>query len=139
MPLDRIRAIKSVREEISELKRLEEKLTSPLFPHYEEIPKVLEAFTVVTGESCVGSSWKAVGHRKKFVFVAAFIFAPGMLLGDSMPKRLRAALSNALGIKAMSAISNNWADALFYYRQYRTFREEMEEVTGRVLSYMNVG
>lgn len=139
MTLERIKAIKSVREEISELKRLEESLTSPLLPNYGEIPKVLEAFTAVTGESCAGSSWNAVGHRKKFVFVAAFIFAPGMLLGDSMPKRLRTALSNALGIKAMSAISNNWADALFYYRQYRAFREEIEEVTDKVISYLNVG
>lgn len=136
--LDRIKALQAIREEISQLQAVERTLLRPLLSSYRDIPKVLEAFMAVTGTKSTAGTWMAVESRKKFIFIAIFIFAPGMILGDNMPKYLRAELGKALGIKAVSAISNNWTDALFYYHQYSEFRTEINKITGEILTYLNV-
>ncbi|MDE6652548.1 MAG: hypothetical protein K2K08_09145 [Paramuribaculum sp.] len=137
--LDRISALRLIRKEIAELQTVERNLASPLLSNYKDIPKVLNAFLSITGTTSFGGTWEAVNSRKKFIFITIFLFAPGMILGDSMPKRLRAELGKALGLKAVSAISNNWADALFYYHQYDDFRDDVDRTTQKILTYLNVG
>lgn len=137
--LDRINALQIIRKEITELQSIERSLSSPLLSDYSDIPKAINAFLDVTGTTRFEGTWEAVNNRKKFIFIAIFLFAPGMILGDSMPKRLRAELGKALGLKAASAISNNWADALFYYHQYPDFRDDVDRTTQKMLTYLNVG
>lgn len=136
--LERIKALQAIREEISQLQAVERSLLRPLLSSYKDIPKVLDAFMTVTGTKSTAGTWMAVESRKKFIFIAIFIFAPGMILGDNMPKCLRAELGKALGIKAASAISNNWTDALFYYHQYSEFRSEIKRITSAILVALGI-
>lgn len=98
MFFETINTIKSLRAEIAELSAMEKRLSAPLLQDYSDIPKVLALYENLTGASCSGGSWAVVANRKKFIFVAVFLFAPLMMLGGSMPRRLRAELGRALGV-----------------------------------------
>lgn len=135
----RIEAIRCVREEMKRLKCQEEVLARPLLDSYGELDRVFSSFVMVTNEDCSGRSWDAVSARKKFIFIAAYIFAPGMILGDCMPKKLRMALARVLKVRSLTSISNNWADALFYYRNYKDFRDEVESTSEGIFQLMGIG
>lgn len=138
MFFETINTIKSLRAEIAELSAMEKRLSASLLQDYSDIPKVLALYENLTGASCSGGSWAVVANRKKFIFVAVFLFAPLMMLGGSMPRRLRAELGRALGVKSESSISNNWADAFFYYNHYRNFKEEAERIIDQIVRAMEL-
>ncbi|MBD5244171.1 MAG: hypothetical protein HDS57_01705 [Barnesiella sp.] len=136
---ERIEAIRRIRGEINALRGYEEYLARPLLTSYGELDRVFESFVTVTNQDCSGRSWIAVSARKKFIFIAAYIFAPGMILGDCMPKKLRMALARVLKVQSLTSISNNWSDALFFYKNYKDFREEVEVISQGIFQLLGIG
>lgn len=135
---EKIHELDRIRKQIAVLREHEQLLSAPIVSDFNELGNVYKAFCEITGQDCQGRSWNAVASRKKFIFIAAYIFAPGMLLGECIPKRLRMALAKTLKVNSLSAISNNWSDALFYYKNYRGYKVEMETLTLNVLHKIGI-
>ena len=72
-------------------------------------------------------------RRREFLFIVLVLFAPRALVGDRLPNGIRSALSAALPDVSPCVISNNIADATFFYRHYKVFRQEVERLYAHVL------
>lgn len=126
--LDRIIELKLTRMEIGNLVDKEKSLSSPFSTDYAGIRNAYETFVSSVAEADRTSAY----HRKKFLFVVLYIFAPGVLLGDYMPKGLRGVLGDTLGIKSPTAISNSCSDLLFLYQNYKDFRDGVHSLFKRI-------
>ena len=123
---DKIIEIRRVREEIEELAEYERSLSSPMDFVNVEIAELYELFNSIVQDK----EYKAgeVALRKKFIFIVLYILAPGVLAGDKMPRKLRGRISEVLNIKSQTTISNNCADLIFLYQNYKSFQREVSEI-----------
>ena len=123
---DKIIEIRRVREEIEELAEYERSLSSPKDFVNVEIADLYELFNSIVQDK----EYKAgeVALRKKFIFIVLYILAPGVLAGDKMPRKLRGRISEVLNIKSQTTISNNCADLIFLYQNYKSFQREVSDI-----------
>lgn len=123
---DKIIEIRRVREEIEELAEYERSLSSPMDFVNVEIAELYELFNSIVQDK----EYKAgeVALRKKFIFIVLYILAPGVLAGDKMPRKLRGRISEVLNIKSQTTISNNCADLIFLYQNYKSFQREVSDI-----------
>ena len=118
--------IRRVREEIEELSEYESQLSSPMGIDGDSIDRLYEIFC-----SIVARRNQDIGQvmlRKQFIFIALYIYAPGVLAGDNLPRGLRGRLSSVLKIESRSTISNNCADLIFLYQNYKSFQDNVSEI-----------
>lgn len=119
---DKIVELKRTRMEIDGLVDKERRLSSPLVGDCSYVKRAYSHFLEVTaGRKDSGS----VLLRKKFLFIALYLFAPGVFLGDYLPKGLRKTLCEIFGFRSGAAVSNNCSDLLFLYQNYRDFRDDV--------------
>lgn len=123
---DKIIEIRRVREEIEELVEYERSLSTPMDFVNMGIADLYELFNQIVKDK----EFKAgeVALRKKFIFIVLYILAPGVLAGDKMPRKLRGRISEVLNIKSQTTISNNCADLIFLYQNYKSFQREVSEI-----------
>lgn len=127
----RILNLRETREYIRNLKDYEDSLSSPLIGDYSLIKTLYGIFLEVSHRPSFTPA-ESVTRRKKFIFIALYIFVPGVLAGDKMPSGFRHALSEALGVKSHSIVSNNLEDAVFRYEKYPDFRRDTERIYSRM-------
>lgn len=120
--------LKKTREQIARLQDQEKELMRPMFDDYGKIQKVYDVFREVLSERDCPPSHQSVYQRKKFLFIVLYLFAPGVLIGDYMPKGLRKVLSDTLDIKSETTISNNCEDIVFLFRNYKDFSSDINEL-----------
>lgn len=77
-------------------------------------------------------------QRKKFIFIILYLYSPSSLAGDKMASGLRNELSKVLGIQAKSTISNNCANLVFLYQNYMDFRNDVEFIYNKILSWLKI-
>lgn len=123
---DKIIEIRRVREEIEELVEYERSLSTSMDFVNMGIADLYELFNQIVKDK----EFKAgeVALRKKFIFIVLYILAPGVLAGDKMPRKLRGRISEVLNIKSQTTISNNCADLIFLYQNYKSFQREVSEI-----------
>lgn len=126
MPIDfnKIIELKKTREDIANLAEYEKVLSSPAICDCSLVRRIYEIFKEILSERDCAPNFESVTQRKKFIFIALYLFAPGVLIGDNMPKGLRRLLSDTLGIKSHTLISNDCNDVVFLYQNYKDFYDD---------------
>lgn len=129
--------LKSIREQKSRLTERENELASPELKDLTLIPQIYEWFKEILASRDCPPNPESVTQRKKFLFILLFLFTPSTLAGGRLPNGVRAALAEVLPDVSPCVISNNIADILFIYQNYKDFRSDIGEIYDGILKRIN--
>ena len=115
--------LKAIREQKSRLSERENELSTPVLSDLELIPVIYEWFKEVLSEMAFPPQVESITQRKKFLFIVLFLFSPSVLAGGRMPNGVRKSLEEVFPNVKPCTISNNLADVVFLYQQYKDFRQ----------------
>ena len=124
----------AIREQKSRLSERENELASPILSDASMISDVYSMFCKVLSERDCPPRTDNVYQRKKFLFIALFLFAPSVLAGGRLPNGIRAELARIFPDVSPCVISNNIADVSFIYQQYRDFRQDIEYLYTEIMN-----
>lgn len=120
--------LKAIREQKSRLSERENELSAPVLSDLELIPVIYEWFKEVLSEMAFPPQVECITQRKKFLFIVLFLFSPSVLAGGRMPNGVRKSLEEVFPNVKPCTISNNLADVVFLYQQYKDFRQDIEYI-----------
>lgn len=129
-----ISELKTIREQKSRLSEREAELTQPMLTNLSMVEVLYEWFKEILASRNCPPNIESVTQRKKFIFIVLYLYCPSALAGGKMVKGLREKLSEILGVKAPSTISNNISNVVFIYNQYKNFRRDVEWVYSGIVS-----
>ena len=138
LDFDKIIRIRNIRSVKSDLSKEENALALPVLSDKKLIPKIHKVFTSLIVERGCKPATNTVIQRKKFIFIVLYLYSPSSLAGDKMASGLRNELSKVLGIQAKSTISNNCANLVFLYQNYMDFRNDVEFIYNKILSWLKI-
>lgn len=128
----------AIREQKSRLSERESELSSPILSNTSMISEVYSMFCKVLSERDCPPRADSVYQRKKFLFIALFLFAPSVLAGGRLPNGIRAELARIFPDVSPCVISNNITDVLFIYQNYKDFRQDIEYLYSQILERLKV-
>jgi hypothetical protein len=126
--------LKAIREQKSRLSERENELSAPVLSDLELIPVIYEWFKEVLSEMAFPPQVECITQRKKFLFIVLFLFSPSVLAGGRMPNGVRKSLEEVFPNVKPCTISNNLADVVFLYQQYKDFRQDIEYIYAEIVS-----
>lgn len=129
--------LKKTREDIANLKEYERTLSAPLSPNTDIVKRAYEIFTDILSDRICAPNIESVTQRKKFLFIILYIFAPGVLIGDVMPKGFRRMLSEILNVHK-TVISDNCNDIVFLYQNYKSFSDDVEDLYNEIRNRLEI-
>ena len=128
-----IAELKAIREQKSRLTERDNELSFPELKDLSLIPKIYGWFKeILAGRDCSPNP-ESVTQRKKFLFIVLFLFTPSTLAGGRLPNGVRSALAEVLPEVSPCVISNNIADILFIYQNYKDFRSDIEYIYTEII------
>ena len=136
MDLSRIRFAK---EAMVEMKQLEHDASVALEPSLKDVSLVEEVYTRFL--AFINWSGKAMdaNNRKKFLFIAVYLFCPSVLIGHTMPRGFRDRIKELIRAKSATTVSNDVANLLFFYNHYKDFKEDVDNAFAYIAEGMNLG
>jgi hypothetical protein len=129
-----IMELKAIKEQQAKLSELENRLATPALHDFTQIAQLYECFKDILAERDFPPNIESVIQRKKFLFIVLFLFAPRVLAGGRLPNGIRAELARVFPNVAPCVISNNIADVLFIYQQYKDFRQDIEYLYAEIVN-----
>ena len=136
LDFNKIRIIKEVREEIADLRNEHEALCAPIF----DCSRIMELFNLFCDETGYLNRQfdrRAAQLRRMFIFIALYMFYPGVLAGGQLPHGIRLQFAAILGIKSVSTFSNDISTLLFQYQNYPSFKKEVDTIYVTLIDKMN--
>ena len=123
MDLSKIRFAKDAKEEIKLMEHNVSEALKPAIVNADYINEVYRLFL-----SFIEWSGKIMdtNNRKKFLFIAVYLFCPSVLIGHTMPRGFRDRIKELINAKSASTVSNDVANLLFLYNHYKDFREDVD-------------
>ncbi len=133
-----ISELKTIRDQKRRLSEREAELSNPILADLTFVPKVYEWFNEISGKRDCPPRKDSVKSRKQFIFIILFLYSPSVLAGGKMPKGLRKAITEAVNLHSESTISDNCADVVFLYQNYKDFRRDIDYLYSEILSRLKV-
>ena len=130
--------LKAIREQKSRLSERENELSTPVWSDLELIPVIYEWFKEVLSEMAFPPQVECITQRKKFLFIVLFLFSPSVLAGGRMPNGVRKSLEEVFPNVKPCTISNNLADVVFLYQQYKDFRQDIEYLYTEIVNRLRI-
>lgn len=123
MDLSKLRVAKDFEEDI---KQTERKVNEALRPSLSDVGLLGEVYRLFL--SFVEKSRKVMdtNNRKKFLFIAVYLFCPSVLIGHTMPRGFRDRVKELINARSASTVSNDVANLLFLYNHYKDFRDDVD-------------
>lgn len=133
-----IAEIKLIREQKSRLSEREKELTEPTLTDLDMVKTLYELFKEsLAGRDCSGRA-ESTTQRKKFIFIVLFLFSPSTLAGGRISNKIRKVLSEVIGCTP-SYISHNVENVIFFYQQYKDFRQDVDWVFTEMMKRIKPG
>ena len=76
----------------------------------------------------------SVEHRRQFIFVILYLYAPNRLFSGKMPKGLRRAIATTLGVQSDTVLSDNANDVLKRYEIYKSWAKDVDGILCVILA-----
>ena len=115
MDLSKLRIAKDFEEDI---KQTERKVQEALEPSFKDVNLLGEVYNRFLSFVEKGKRVMDTNNRKKFLFIAVYLFCPSVLIGHTMPRGFRDRIKELIGAKSASTVSNDVANLLFIYNHY---------------------
>lgn len=118
--------IKWIRETKAILSKEEIALSVPIMQDLSLVGNIYDRFM----SYYVGR--KSIMVQKQFIFVILYLYSPSALGGSKMRRGLREKIARVLGCTC-SNVSHDYKNISFYYVTYKSFRNDVNEVLGKLL------
>ena len=125
--IDRINKIKEAHRRYHEARDAYREMAAPVISDMALLPRVYTYMSDFFRERGIGDFAATVYHRKKFLFVALWLFCPRGLAGVYTQAGMRDRLARLLGMKTKTPLSDQFVNLVFEYRTYRDFRRDVDE------------
>ena len=133
MDLSKLRIAKDFEEDI---KQIERKVQEALEPSFKDVNLLGEVYSRFLSFVEKGKRVMDTNNRKKFLFIAVYLFCPSVLIGHTMPRGFRDRIKELIGAKSASTVSNDVANLLFIYNHYKDFRDDVNLVYSHIVESM---
>lgn len=120
-----IAELKSIREQKSRISERETELSAPMLHDYGLIGEIYEWFCELLSGRSLPPDVNSPIQRKKFIFIVLFLYSPSTLAGGKMKIGLRDKIAEVTGC-TNTLISHNLDDVVFFYRQYKSHRRDID-------------
>ena len=127
-----IKKIEEIRKKKIELSEQESLLVFCRLTDFSHIKKIYDWFNLVIDEDLNQGTKMQV-----FIFIVKMLYAPTGLIGDKMPNKLRHSISE-VSQKKGQIISQYSSDLMFYYENYKDFREMVNRVYNEIQFCINL-
>lgn len=118
--------IKWIRETKAILSKEEIALSVPILQDLSQVGNIYDRFM----SYYVGR--KSIMVQRQFIFVILYLYSPSALGGSKMRRGLREKIARVLGCTC-SNVSHDYKNISFYYVTYKNFRNDVNEVLGKLL------
>lgn len=135
MNLSLIRLAKTARED---MKQLERNINDALEPTLKDLGLMEDAYNLFLSFLQCSKMVMNTNNRKKFLFIAVYLFCPSVLIGHTMPRGFRDRVKDVINVKSATAVSNDVANLLFLYNHYKDFREDVDSAYAFVADGLNL-
>ena len=125
----KIENLKAIRVAKSELSKRETEISRPLLDDLSQIQTVYNIFSYLIN----GEKDNRVVQRKKFIFIAMYLFSPISLVGNKTQKGVREEIGKVLEMRSKSTISNNLREVTFQYKTYAKLRNDIDTLFGKIV------
>lgn len=132
MDLSKIRFAKDA---MAETERLNQKVCEALEPRIKDVGLLGEVYSWFVKWS--GRVMDA-SDRKKFLFIAMYLFCPSVLIGHTMPRGLRGRIKELIHVKSVTTISNEVSNLLFFYNHYKDFKTDVDKAYSYIAEGMSL-
>ena len=131
--------IRFARDAMAEMKHLERETNAALEPSIKDVSLVVEVYRLFV--DFIQSSGKLMdaNNRKKFLFVAVYLFCPSVLIGHTMPRGFRDRIKELINAKSATTVSNDVANLLFLYNHYKDFKDDVDNAYSHIVEGMRLG
>lgn len=126
--MERVAAMMSFDADAAALSERERRVFAPRLTDLSLLPRVHASFE----RRCAPCD--AVSRRRKFLFVFAALFCPGVLVGRHLPRGARQRLSQLYPGLSPCRLSSGLADVMFEFTHYRDFRDEVSRLVDELAS-----
>ena len=133
MDLSKLRIAKDFEEDI---KQTERKVQEALEPSFKDVNLLGEVYNRFLSFVEKGKRVMDTNNRKKFLFIAVYLFCPSVLIGHTMPRGFRDRIKKLIGAKSASTVSNDVANLLFIYNHYKDFRDDVNLAYSHIVESM---
>lgn len=133
--IGRIAALKSVRDEIKEIRSSMAELSESILTDWALLPSLYQLFQDLFSKRHITQS---IYHRQKFLFVVLFLYCPSSLAGGRMPQGFRKVLASTLGLNATTTVSDNCSGLMVLYRSYPDFRRDADLYYEKAMKFVEI-
>lgn len=121
--ITRIVKIKVLREQQDAISKQLKQNQMPILTDRALIPDVWRCVCEIP----VPKTYNDYMRNRCFLFICLYLFAPSVLMGGTMPCGFRNDLREIIGTHSRSAVSNMTKNLMFYYQEYKDFRNYVNE------------
>ena len=133
-----IAELKLIREQKSKISERETELSRPILQDAALITEIYQWFKDILSDMDFQPNPESVIQRKKFLFIALFLFSPSALAGGRLPNGIRAELVKIFPGISPCVISNNIADVSFIFQNYKDFRQDIEYLYTEIVKRLRI-
>lgn len=123
LDLSKLRTAKGYEEDLRQTERKINEALEPIIKDVGLLGEVYKYFLVFIERN---GKVMDTSNRKKFLFIAVYLFCPSVLIGHTMPRGFRDRIKELIKAKSASTVSNDVANLLFLYNHYRDFRDDVD-------------
>lgn len=130
--------IRFARDAMAEMKHLERETNAALEPSIKDVSLVVEVYRLFVDFIQSRGKLMDANNRKKFLFVAVYLFCPSVLIGHTMPRGFRDRIKELINAKSATTVSNDVANLLFLYNHYKDFKDDVDNAYSHVVEGMRL-
>lgn len=130
--------LKVARDFEVEVRQTEKKIREALSPRLSDFGKLGEVYERFLSFVKWSGMIMDTSNRKKFLFIAVYLFCPSVLIGHTMPRGFRDRIKELISAKSASTVSNDTANLLFLYNHYKDFRDDVNSAYAFIAEGMSL-
>lgn len=135
--IDQISEAKSIKELQLSLLHRKSLISTPILTDLKQVNRIYEMFNQIDSYRNPDAIKGSVIQKKRFCFIILRIYSPGTILfNEPLVKGLRKQISQTLGVKCPSTISDYCENVISYYRIYKGFRQKLDYLYDEIICYL---
>lgn len=133
---DKIKLMNSLIREKALIEKELERVFCPVSDDLDVVGNLYDVFVRALEEVNPAADPTSKKSRKKFLFVAMFMFSPSALAGSKLRFGLRDKLAEIIGTVKPTSLSHSIEGITFLYMNYKSFKKDVDHILLRSIEWL---